>query len=260
MSLAALSCIGELRQAVTLTAIGEGPAHAIASLVSRVTALASLQAFVTHQKWILQVVPAQLRRSFFLLISTGIIATRSMTEATCLPIGLDICSTLIRITSPELFLFALRARAEIAPDVVAGDREAGKFLNKTLDSANRSFGFLLVLLALLFLLYRFFLSSGIMLREVLLKVNFAVITENALHLHLTLAFVQANVFLVLVDLLYGTFKPIKECVHIVLFEFPRLHRLRYPPLSLFTRVLFYVEAHRFLFLVGLLLKVPPVVS
>ena len=140
-----------------------------------------------------------------------------MTEATCLPIGLDICSTLIRITSPELFLFALRARAEIAPDVVAGDREAGKFLNKALDSANRSFGFLLVLLALLFLLYRFFLSSGIMLREVLLKVNFAVITENALHLHLTLAFVQANVFLVLVDLLYGTFKPIKECVHIVLF-------------------------------------------
>lgn len=73
-----------------------------------------------------------------------------------------------------------------------------------------------------------------MLREVLLKVDFAITTENTLHLHLTLAFVQANMLLVLVDLLYGTFKPIKECVHIVLLDFPRLYRLRYSPFSLFT--------------------------
>lgn len=183
-----------------------------------------------------------------------------MTEATCLPIGLDICNTLIRITSLVLFLSALRSLVVNAQEVVGGDREAGKFLDKTLDSAHRSFRFLRVLLALLFFLYSFFLSSGIMLRKVLLKVNFAVTTENALHLHLTLASVQANVFLVLIDLLYGTFKPIKECVHIVFFELPRLHLVCYPPLLLFSRVLLYIEAHRFLLLVGLLLKIPPLVS
>lgn len=78
-------------------------------------------------------------------------------------------------------------------------------MNKSLDCAHCRFGFLLILLALLFLLDRFLLCPIVVLGKVLLQVDFAVLAQNALHLHLTFALVQSDVLLVLVDLLDGTF-------------------------------------------------------
>jgi len=162
---------------------------------------------------------------------------RLLAEAARLSVRLEVsCAIVQHLISHLLFHGLLRRCRPIAYQIIV-DRQAAKFLNQTLHRTDSRLGFFLIVNALLLLLLRFFLRSRIVLREVLLKVDLAILSEHSLHFHLALGFVQADVLLVLVNPLHCALEFVQKGVHVLGLHLPR------PRIIALWRVIAHIKAH-----------------